>query len=185
MRAFQKDLIPDLNIAINISARHFMNQSLIESIVSGLEITGFNPGSFILEVSENLIMQDPTLTFEILGKLRKYGVRIVIDNFGSGYSSLKYLQEFEVDFIKIDRALVQNVFSGPQSKALLLAIITLAKNLGIKVIAEGVETKEQYEFMVNNGCDEIQGYYICRPVLASELNKFLEKSRTGVDVAIV
>ncbi len=175
VKALRKETSNNINLTINISARHYMNHNIIDSIVQGLDATGFNPGSFLLEVNENLIMQDPALTFDILNKLRQYGIRIVVDNFGSGYSSLKYLQEFELDFIKIDRSLVQNIFSGPHSQTLLCAIITLAKNLDIKVIAEGVETKEQYEFMVENGCDQIQGYYICRPVVAHELSKFLQK----------
>lgn len=177
IRAIQDSHQHDLALSVNVSARHFMHQSVIESVVDVLQSTAFDPNFFRLEINENLIMQDPNKTIEITSILKKYGIKIVIDNFGTGYSSLSYLQDFSVDAIKIDRSILGHLNNNPKRADLVYAMISLAKNLGIRVIAEGVETKAQYDFLISSGCDEIQGYYISQPIEPEKLAAFIEKYR--------
>lgn len=177
---FQKDLDPNLRLCVNISARQFMHNQLIDSVFSSLNQTQFDPAFFTLEISENLIMQDPKLSLDTIASLRKKGIHVVIDNFGSGYSSLPYLQDFKVDAIKIDRTLIQQIGINAERTNLIVAIIVLAKNLGIKVIAAGVETKVQYEFLIARGCDELQGYYICMPVAAHDFREFMNSKENEI-----
>lgn len=178
IKRWQDEQDKNLNLAINISARHFMHERLIESITDGLELSGFDPSYFMLEINENLIMQDPKRTLDMIRILKRLDIKILIDNFGTGYSSLTYLQDFDIDFVKIDRSIVQTVTTEPKRADLVTAMISLAKNLGIKVIAEGVETREQYEYLFERGCDELQGYYISKPIAADEIGNFLRQRQT-------
>jgi diguanylate cyclase (GGDEF)-like protein/PAS domain S-box-containing protein len=168
----------EMNVAINISARQFTHNNLVESIADGVELTGFNPDRVILEINESLIMQDIELSIDVIKNLKKFGVRVAIDNFGTGFSSLACLQDLAVDYIKIDRTIVQQVTTDAKRASLVSAMIDLAKNLGIRVVAEGVETKDQYHFLKNYGCDEIQGYYISHPLPLEDLTVFLDKHKT-------
>lgn len=170
---------PKLRLAINISAKHFIHKRLIDSIEDALAISGFDPNFFSLEINESLMMDNFKTTLEVTNNLKQYGIKIIIDNFGVGYSSLSFLQEFPIDAIKIDKSIIQNKVSSSKNSSLVTGIIALAKSLGIKVFAAGVETREQYEFLARAGCDEIQGYYICNPALAEELTKFLDIYQPG------
>lgn len=178
---FQNEYNKNLKLTVNISARQFMHTQLIDSVLAGLNHSGFNPKLFTLDVNENLIMQDPKLSSDTIEMLAKHGIKIIIDNFGSGYSSFKSLQDFAIEALKIDRSLIQQIEINSQRTQLIKAIITLAKNLNIKVIAEGVETKQQYEFLVQHGCNELQGYYICMPVSANDLRAFMQARQTSTE----
>lgn len=164
-----------LKLGINLSARQFLFEGLVSSLISILKKTGFNPNQLELEIKENLIMQDPELSMNILRELKNQGIKIAIDDFGTGYSSLSYLQRFSVDRIKIDRSLIQYIPEDDTSSSLVIAMIGLAKNLNIDVVAEGVERKEQYDFLKKYGCQKIQGFYICPPVSVDEATQFLEE----------
>lgn len=161
-------------IAINISARHFIDELFVDNIVHTLKNTHFSPDQLQLEINENLIMRDPDYSLKIIHKLKSHGIQIIIDNFGTGYSSLNYLHQFSVDYIKIDRHFTQVMDLDDHQVLFLIAIIDLAKNLNIKTLAEGVETKEQIELLNRIGCDEIQGFYISQPILADQIPGFLE-----------
>jgi diguanylate cyclase (GGDEF)-like protein/PAS domain S-box-containing protein len=178
IKQWQSENWPSLNIAINLSAREFNQPHLAETIRQQIEAIQLHPSNIEIEISETLIMQDPEKNIEILHSLKQLGVRIIIDDFGTGFSSLSYLQQFSTDYIKIDQLLIHDINTSSSCNSLIIAMIALAKNLGIKIIAEGVETKEQYDFIVQHGCDEAQGYYFCRPLPAKDLKLYFKKFTT-------
>lgn len=164
---------PSLKLAINLSARQFKNIDFIENILHTLRETEFAPHNLILEITESLIMQDPEKTIKTLAKLKEAGICIVIDDFGTGFSSFSYLSNYSVDKIKIDKTFVQDLTVNQTTVSIVSAMIAMANKLGIKAIAEGVETKEQYDILVREGCNEIQGYYISKPLTVQIMESFL------------
>lgn len=165
----------DLMVSVNVSARQFKQAMFIENLLKILEQTGISPEFLELEITEALIMQDPEYVLKVLHDLKKYKIQIAIDDFGTGYSSLDYLRRFAIDKIKIDRTFVQRITTDATSCSVVTAIIAMANKLGIKMIAEGVETAEQYEFLEREKCTEIQGYYLCVPDDAATITAFLEQ----------
>jgi diguanylate cyclase (GGDEF)-like protein/PAS domain S-box-containing protein len=174
-KAWQTSDFPEYTVAINISNRQFKHIHFVNSVLSALKKSMLAPQYLQLEISEVLLMQDPEYSLKALCELKDIGVQITIDNFGTGFSSMVYLHKFPIDRIKIDRSLVQQVTVNPNQAALIEAIIELAKSLHIKVVVEGVETKEQYEFLMKQGCEEVQGYYICRPMEADQVKTFIQE----------
>jgi len=128
-----------------------------------------------LEITESMAMHDVKLAIEITRQLKKLGVEISIDDFGTGYSSLAYLQQFSLHKLKIDQSFVQRMMESEENKNIVNTIISLAKNLHLKTIAEGVETAEQLEFLKQKNCDEIQGYYFSKAITAEELEILLKE----------
>ncbi len=163
-KAWQAMGLPPVRVAINLAARQFQQQNLLENIFKVLDELNLPPQWLELEITESTAMQNLDVTIEILNQLSERGVRIAIDDFGTGYSSLSYLKKFPINALKIDRSFIKDVTLDPDSAAIVTAIIAMAKNLKVKVIAEGVETSEQLEFLRKYGCDEIQGYLFSRPV---------------------
>jgi len=155
-----------LRMAVNISARHFQQKSFLERVVSILEETGLDANRLELELTETSIMENAAAAAELLGQLRELGVRIAIDDFGTGYSSLSYLKRLPIDTVKLDRSFVGGATTDPNDAALVMAIITLAHNLKLKVIAEGIETEEQKTFLRLLRCNEGQGYLFGKPMPA-------------------
>ncbi|MDX1900521.1 MAG: EAL domain-containing protein [Gammaproteobacteria bacterium] len=167
--------LSDISIALNIATRHFLQPTFAKNLLSIIEQTKLSGRYLELEISESLIMQNPEYSLGVIKELKKSGVRITIDNFGTGYSSIQHLHNFQVDCIKIDRRFIADI---PQNKAhvdLLHTLISLAKSLHVEVIAEGVETKEQFTQLIEMGCDEVQGYYISKPMPAAEVESFMQK----------
>jgi len=154
----------DLRIAVNLSPRQFEMEGLVDAVEKYLSQASLPPKTVELEITEGLLMRDTTKTNTALCQLKELGVRIAVDDFGTGYSSLSYLHRFNVDTLKIDRSFVQHVTKRQDSASIATAIVGLGHNLGLEIIAEGVETPEQLEFMRNNGCDIIQGYIFGRPI---------------------
>lgn len=126
-----------------------------------------------MELTESSVMKDPALTIQILHRLKETGIQVSIDDFGTGYSSLSYLKRFPIDILKIDISFVRNSTTDPKDAALVMAIITLAHSLKLKVIAEGVETEEQLRFLRSLGCDEVQGCLFGTPLPAEDLRQLL------------
>jgi diguanylate cyclase (GGDEF)-like protein/PAS domain S-box-containing protein len=152
-----------LQIAVNLSPAQFSNGDLV-SVVHGILLeTGLQPGRLELEITEGVLIDDFDRGLALLRRLKALGVRVSMDDFGSGYSSLTYLQAFPFDKIKIDRTFVINLGRNPQSAAIIRAVIGLGHGLGISIVAEGVETQDQLNFLVEAGCDAVQGYFIGRP----------------------
>ncbi len=166
-------------VSVNISARQFQQKDLAGFIAETLLAAKLNPQYLELELTESAVMQDPEKTNRVLMELKATGVAIAIDDFGTGYSSLAYLKRFPVDKLKIDQTFVRDIATDPDDAAIVTAVISLAHSLGIKVIAEGVETLEQLAFLRSNACDEAQGYYFSRPIPSAEIELFMAE-RTEV-----
>lgn len=163
----------DLRVAVNLSARQFAMHDLEESVVRALADTGLPPECLDLELTESLLMVDVERAIECLRALKRRGIRLALDDFGTGYSSLAYLQRFPIDVLKIDRSFLNRVPEAGGASAIVEAIITMGHILGMRVVAEGVEREEQCGFLSSNMCDEIQGYYVSRPVPAAQLGALL------------
>jgi diguanylate cyclase (GGDEF)-like protein/PAS domain S-box-containing protein len=153
-----------LQIAVNLSPAQFMHGDVVNLVHSILLETGLAPGRLELEITEGVLIEDFDRGLALLRRLKALGVRISMDDFGSGYSSLSYLQAFPFDKIKIDRAFVINIGRNPQSAAIIRAVIGLGHGLEMSIVAEGVETKEQLGFLADEGCDAVQGYFIGKPL---------------------
>jgi diguanylate cyclase (GGDEF)-like protein/PAS domain S-box-containing protein len=153
-----------LQIAVNLSPAQFMHGDVVSLVHSILLETGLSPGRLELEITEGVLIEDFDRGLALLRRLKGLGVRISMDDFGSGYSSLSYLQAFPFDKIKIDRAFVMNLGRNPQSAAIVRAVIGLGHGLEMSIVAEGVETQEQLVFLAEQGCDAVQGYFIGKPL---------------------
>jgi len=161
-------------IAVNLSPQHFRPDSnLIETLTKVLQENGIEPEHLELELTESIIMQNAEFTINVLSKLQTMGVKVAIDDFGTGYSSLSYLKHFPVNTLKIDRCFIQDVTSDRHDATISLAIIDLAHSLSLQVIAEGVETMEQVQFLKEHSCDQIQGYFFSPPLPNLEFEKML------------
>ena len=170
-RAWQDAGYQPIPIAVNVSAVQFREKNFLGMVERVLEETGLEPHYLELELTESVTMQDLELTIPLLEALKRMGVGLSIDDFGTGYSSLSYLKRFPIDTLKIDRSFVQDIANRPDDAAIICAIISMAKSLKQRVIAEGVETAAQFEFLRNHGCDEIQGYFFSAPLAANEFEQ--------------
>ena len=177
--AWQKPGEPPLSIAVNLTARQFSDEHLLEDMESILAATGLDPRLLELEIGESLLTQDVENTIRILRGIKALGVRIAIDDFGTGYSSLATLQHFPLDTIKIDRAFIRDIADGTQDTALADAVIAMGKSLSLTVVAQGVETREQAEFLRTHACDELQGFYFKAPLPAEQFEQLLQAQAAG------
>ena len=179
--AWQDAGLPPLSVAVNLSARQFQQKNLVEMVEQALKDTGMGPRFLALEVTESTAMKNAEAANYMMKRLVGFGVHFVIDDLGTGYSSLRYLKTFPVHALKIDRSFVQDVVTDPNDASIVTAIISMAKGLKLKVVAEGVETVAQLEFLRSLGCDEAQGYLFGKPMTAGEFKKMLEQDkRLGV-----
>ena len=165
----------DINIAVNISPWQFRRSDLPDQVKNIIESVGISPGNINLEITESMAIDDVEESIKMMKKLTDTGITLSIDDFGTGYSSLSYLSQFPVDILKIDKAFVNGIPSDKKKTGVVLAILSLAKNLGMKTVAEGVETDEQYIFLKERGCTQIQGYYFHKPMSFSDYSSVLEK----------
>jgi EAL domain-containing protein (putative c-di-GMP-specific phosphodiesterase class I) len=177
-RAWQDAGLPPLRMAVNLSARQFRQENLIEMVEEILLETGLAPQWLELELTESLVMQEAEKSAAILHELTGRGIEVAIDDFGTGYSSLSYLKRFPIANLKIDQAFIRDMTRDPDDATLVKTIITMAHGLGMKTIAEGVELAEQIEFLCRHQCEEMQGYYFSRPVSAEELGRLLAEGKT-------
>ncbi len=168
----------DLTMAVNLSAVQFRQADLPESISMLLKRFELPPRALEIELTESMLMRDVEAATKTLERMKRMGLQIAIDDFGTGYSSLAYLRRFPLDALKIDRTFVDEVCVDPDDTAITLAIISMAKSLRLKVIAEGVETPQQWDFLAENGCDEIQGYLVSKGVPSAEFRKFVQDFTT-------
>jgi diguanylate cyclase (GGDEF)-like protein/PAS domain S-box-containing protein len=178
IRKWQTAGLTSGRLAVNLSMRQFRDKALIETINNMLKETGLDPTQLELELTESIIMQDPAATIATLRELSATGIHLAIDDFGTGYSSLNYLKYLPLSRLKIAQAFVSGIVMDPNDKAIAKAIIALAHNLNMKVIAEGVETVEQLEFFRTHKCDEVQGYLFSEPLPAEEFERILRKQST-------
>ncbi len=178
LKEWQGKGFDDLRVSVNISARQLDQGNLEKLINSTLGATNLAAQSLYIEVTETAIMKNLGVALASLADVRRMGVKISMDDFGTGYSSLGHLKKFPIDELKIDQVFVRNIPDDPEDSAIVSAIISMAQSLKLDVVAEGVETREQVEFLRSSGCDEIQGYYFSKPVPAPEMEKLLESGTT-------
>ncbi len=173
-KAWQEQGLPKIRVSVNLSALQFRQAHLSAQVEQALRAAGLLPHYLELEITEGIAIHNVEKGVAMLSKLKAMGVYLAMDDFGTGYSSLSYLKRFPIHTLKIDQSFIRTIPKDTDSVAIARAIIALAHSLGLRALAEGVETDEQYEFLQGQGCDEIQGYFISRPVPAEEFTKLLE-----------
>jgi EAL domain-containing protein (putative c-di-GMP-specific phosphodiesterase class I) len=181
-RRWQDEGLPAVRIAVNVSAVQFRQDGFRDLIRDVLRETGLAPEYLELELTESLLLTNADVVFSVLQELNEMGLSLAIDDFGTGYSSLSYLKQFRVNKLKIDRSFIRDIAVDSDDAAITTAIISMAKSLNLKVIAEGVETEEQMSFLRRHQCDEIQGYYFSKPLLPEDAAEKLRCALTECDL---
>jgi EAL domain-containing protein (putative c-di-GMP-specific phosphodiesterase class I) len=176
-QAWRKAGWPDMTMSVNLSALQFRRAGLIETVAKVLRMSGLPPHLLELELTESILLQDVENNLDTVRQLKALGVRLSIDDFGTGYSSLSYLKRFAVDRLKIDRSFVRDISTDPDDAAIVRAVIQLARSLRLGIIAEGVETQEQLDFLQEEGCREVQGFLFSRPLAPEGLEDFLRERK--------
>lgn len=164
----------ELRLSINISARQFRYRELMELLEQVIDRTGFHPVNLELELTESLVMSNPEKANTLLNRLKKKGFSLAMDDFGTGYSSLAYLRQFPFDMIKIDQSFIHELDTNKENEAIVRAMLQLGKALGLRIVAEGVETEQQRQFLEAEECDEIQGFWFSHPLKAGDFLKLLQ-----------
>ena len=173
LRAWQEAGLRDLQMSVNLSPRQFQQRDLVEMIRGVLWETGLTGQSLQLEITEAMAMRDINHAIDTLGQLKEMGIHLAIDDFGTGYCSLAYLRELPLSAIKIDKSFISDISLNQKAAEITCAVIGLSHSLKLKTIAEGVETNEQYTFLKQQGCDEVQGFLLCRPMPGEKVREFL------------
>ena len=177
--------IAPLRVAVNLSARQFMQKTLLGDVARIIAQSGLTPDCLELEITESLVMTNPEHATETLHKLKAMGISLSIDDFGTGYSSLAYLKRFPIDCVKIDRSFIKDIPIEADDMAITKGIIALGHSLRLKIIAEGVETKEQQDFLRSNGCDEMQGFLFSKPLPAEQITALLKNHSRKANLNVV
>ena len=179
LKSWEEQGLSRISMAVNISTRQFRDRDVSQLVRAALAETGIVPGTLELEITEGSLMEDTRYAANVLNELRQIGVRVAIDDFGTGYSSLGYLRVLPVDMLKVDRSFVRDVTENQDSAAIAAAILAMSHSLRLEAVAEGVETREQLEFLVRHGCPLVQGFLYSRPLPAAEFVAWL-RAREGV-----
>ena len=173
-KAWQDAGLPPVQVSVNVSARQFQETNWVGQVIELLRESGLDPKYLELELTETLIMENVTLAIDTMKDLQRQGVQLSIDDFGTGYSSLSALKIFPLARLKIDKSFVRDLAKDDNARAVATAVISLGHGLNLRVIAEGVETKAQMEFLRDNNCDEAQGYLFSEPIPPNEMEELLE-----------
>ncbi|MGX2040203.1 EAL domain-containing protein [Methylocaldum sp. MU1018] len=176
-KAWQEAGLSSFDVAVNLSARQLKRGNLVNLVAETLRETGLEGRYLELELTETMVMHDPERFIPILEELKQLGVKLSVDDFGTGYSSLSYLKRFPFDRLKIDQSFVRDIATDANDAVIVQTVISLGHTLGLKVIAEGVETLEQLTFLCRHRCDDMQGYYSSRPVTAEQFGRLLRENR--------
>jgi diguanylate cyclase (GGDEF)-like protein/PAS domain S-box-containing protein len=172
-------LSPAVSISVNLSVRQLENKSLLTTLTQILQETGLKPSQLELEITESAVMKDPDVVVEVLRRIHEQGIQLSLDDFGTGYSSLSYLKLLPLDILKIDRSFINDIGGEQSDEAILESIISLSRNLNLRVVAEGVETQEQLHFLQRLNCHSIQGYYISEPKSPADIEEMLHNIKDG------
>ena len=186
-RAWQLEHGCTFPVAVNLSATQFRHQNILQMIHLALADAGLDARALEIELTESALMTDPEESAGVLKQLRKMGISVAIDDFGTGYSSLSYLRRFPIDKLKIDRSFIRDLTISRTDESIVRAIVSLARSVGLKVVAEGIESVEQLEFVTRLECDQWQGYHCCTPQPAARFAAMLEdrnETRTGIVAAL-
>ena len=173
--AWQQQGLPTICMAVNLSLRQLTDENLIYYIKTALDDSGMASNLLELEITESMMMHNPTRIIAVLAEIKKLGVRLAIDDFGTGYSSLGQIKHFPVDTLKVDRSFIRNIPQDAEDKAITEAIINMGKTLSLTVIAEGVETLDQMNFLRDHSCDEMQGFYFSKPIVPEQFADLLRE----------
>jgi len=173
--AWQREGLPPLSMAVNLSARQFADEDLVKDIADALENSGMTPELLELELTESMVIQNPERAGKVLAEIKRLGVRLAIDDFGVGYSSLTHLKRFPIDTLKVDRSFIHDLPQDPEDKAICQAIIAMGKSLNLTVVAEGVETLDQQTFLQDNNCDQMQGFFFSKPIPSDQFAALLRE----------
>ena len=176
-KAWQDQGFPNLDVAVNLSARQFSDPMLLPNVTRIIRASGLDPSSLELEITESLVMSHGANAVAVLERLKSIGVHIAIDDFGTGYSSLAYLKRFPIDTLKVDRSFIRDITADSGDRKITRAIIAMAHSLKLKVVAEGVETEDQLKFLQSQHCDAVQGYFLHRPLPEADVAAVLELDR--------
>jgi len=171
---WDKDGIALDYVSVNVSPQQFRDKRFTQNVKDALELTGLNPRRLVFEITESLLMHDPEEATLLLETLAALGIHFAVDDFGTGYSSLSYLQRFPLSKLKIDRSFIENLLTSRNNRAIVTAVVGLAKSLGLELVAEGVETQDQRNLLIEMGCDQIQGWLISKALPATELKRCFE-----------
>jgi len=171
--AWQRQGLPPIRISINLSLRQLMDDKLLEDIKAALDDSGMAPNLLELEITESMVMHNPARLIAELTNIKKLGVRLAIDDFGTSYSSLAQIKHFPIDTLKVDRSFIRNLTQNSENQAITESIIAMGKTLSLTVVAEGVETQEQKDFLRDLICDEMQGFYFSKPVTPDQFGDLL------------
>ena len=186
-RVWQVEKGSSIRVAVNLSAMQFRHQDILQTIRSALSAAGLHGNALEIELTESALMTNPEESAGILKQLRKMGVSVAIDDFGTGYSSLSYLRRFPIDKLKIDRSFIRDLGVSRTDESIVRAIVTLARSVGLQVVAEGVESAEQLELVTRLECAQWQGYHCCPPQPAERFESMLDdhpETRTGIVAAL-
>ncbi len=183
-KAWQREGLPPLRVAVNVSASQFRQGSLLDVIHSAVNDAGLDPRFLELELTESAVMTNPEESASILEKLSNIGVLVSVDDFGTGYSSMSYLRRFPIDKLKIDRGFVKDLITRADDASIVQAIISLAHSLRLKVVAEGVETPEQLDSLRSMGCDQYQGFHFSPPLSARDFGALIRRLRHGSEADV-
>jgi len=184
-RLWQNAGLPKVPIAVNLSAIQFKQKNLVEEVRKVLAETGLEPAWLAFDLTEGMLVADSPDIKRTLEGLQALGVKLAIDDFGTGHSSLAHLKRWPIDRLKIDRTFVRDVPGDADASAITGAVVDLARNLGITVVAEGVDHEAQVQFLRERGCEEMQGYLIARPMPAADMAAFLAERRYGTNAPTV
>lgn len=171
--AWQKQGLPPLCMAVNLSIRQFFDEHLVEDVAQALRESGMKAEQLEMEITEGMVMQDAERAIRILTEIKSLGVRLAIDDFGVGYSSLAQIKRFPIDTLKVDGSFIRDIPGNHEDKAITEAIIAMGRTLSLTVVAEGVETEEQETFLRNHACDQSQGFYFSRPITSAQFVEFM------------
>jgi len=180
-RAWAEQGLPLMRMAVNLSPRQFMSPTLLDDVVTTIGETRMNARLIEFEVTESMMMSEPEEAVKLLRSLKAIGVRLTIDDFGTGYSSLAYLKRLPIDCVKIDASFVRGIPVDASDVAITETVIAMSRSLGLRVVAEGVETRDQMRFLEQRGCNEMQGFYFSRPLTADQLVGYLRQEPAAED----
>jgi EAL domain-containing protein (putative c-di-GMP-specific phosphodiesterase class I) len=169
--------LTDIVMAVNVSVLQFLRANLPEQVAAVVADTGIPASALELEVTESMVMANAEQAIRVMRELKRLGLSIAIDDFGTGYSSLVYLKRLPIDTLKIDKEFVGDLTTDPDDEAITATVITMAHSLGLNVIAEGVETAEQLQYLRDHGCDEVQGMHLARPLDSQHCFEFIRDFR--------
>ena len=176
-KAWQRKGLPQVRVAVNLSASQFRQKNLLATIRQALLDADLDPSYLEVELTESAVMTNPEESVSIMEQLSKMGVLVSVDDFGTGYSSMSYLRRFPIDKLKIDRGFISEIMTRPDDASIVRAIVSLAHSLRLKVVAEGVETPDQLDFLKTLGCDQYQGFHFSTPVSAADFEELLRRQR--------